>query len=96
MTLPIILWQTVAEPGTTEPETMSLLVEELAEGAKKWQGISLTETLEGYVPGLVDAILRLALAFLLFWIGKRIIAWLVRLCDRTFERQGMEQVAERG
>ncbi len=95
MTLPIILWQTVAEPGTTEPETMSLLVEELAEGAKKWQGISLTETLEGYVPGLVDAILRLALAFLLFWIGKRIIAWLVRLCDRTFERQGMELTVRR-
>ena len=74
-----IVWQTAAEPETTEPETMGLLVEELAEGARKWQGISLTEMLEGYIPGLVDAILRLALAFILFWIGKRIITWLVRL-----------------
>ena len=90
-----IVWQTAAEPETTEPETMGLLVEELAEGARKWQGISLTEMLEGYIPGLVDAILRLALAFILFWIGKRIITWLVRLCDRTFERQGMELTVRR-
>lgn len=88
------LWQ-AAEPGTSESETMALLVEELAEGAKKWQGLSLSEMLEGYIPTLVDGILRLALAFVLFWIGRRIITWLVRLCDRTFERQGMELTVRR-
>lgn len=88
------LWQ-AAEPSTSESETMALLVEELAEGAKKWQGLSLSEMLEGYIPTLVDGILRLALAFVLFWIGRRIITWLVRLCDRTFERQGMELTVRR-
>lgn len=88
------LWQ-AAEPSTSESETMALLVEELAEGAKKWQGLSLSEMLEGYIPTLADGILRLALAFVLFWIGRRIITWLVRLCDRTFERQGMELTVRR-
>lgn len=89
-----VLWQ-ASGPETTEPESMGLLVEELAEGAKKWQGVSLPEMLEGYIPGLVDGILRLALAFVLFWIGRRIITWLVRLCDRTLERQGMELTVRR-
>ena len=90
-----ILWQAAAEPGTSESETMGLLVEELAEGAKKWQGVSLPEVLEGYIPALVDGILRLALAFVLFWVGRRIINWLVRLCDRALERQGMELTVRR-
>lgn len=90
-----ILWQAATEPGTSEPETMGLLVEELAEGAKKWQGVSLSEVLEGYIPTLVDGILRLALAFVLFWIGRRIISWLAHLCDRALERQGMELTVRR-
>lgn len=89
-----ILWEAV-EPGTSESESMGLLMEELAEGAKKWQGLSLTEMLEGYIPGLVDGILRLALAFVLFWVGRRILTWLVRLCDRALERQGMELTVRR-
>lgn len=87
--------QAAVESETTEGETMGLLMEELAEGAKKWQGISLGEMLEGYTPILVDGILRLVLAFILFWIGRRIIVWAVRLCDKAMERHGAEVTVRR-
>lgn len=78
-----------------QPETMGLLMEELAEGAEKWKGISLDELLNRFLPGLVDGILRLVLVFVLFWVGRRVISWLVRFCDKALERQSMEVTVRR-
>ena len=78
-----------------QPETMGLLMEELAEGAEKWKGISLDELLNRFLPGLFDGILRLVLVFVLFWVGRRVISWLVRFCDKALERQSMEVTVRR-
>lgn len=89
-----VIWQTATEPAT-EPETVKMLAEELAEQVEKWKGISLSEVMGGYIPGLIDYALRLVLVFVLFWAGRKFLSWLVRLCDRALERQGIEVTVRR-
>lgn len=79
----------------TEPEGNGLLTEELAEQVEKWKGISLSEVFSGYVPVLIDYALRIILALLLFWIGRKLIKWLVNICDRALDRQGVEVTVRR-
>jgi small conductance mechanosensitive channel len=78
-----------------ETETKGFLMDELAEGAEKWKGISLDELLSRFLPEIIDGILRLALVFVLFWVGRRVITWLVRLCDKALERQNVEVTVRR-
>ncbi len=78
-----------------ESETKGFLMDELAEGAEKWKGISLDELLSRFLPEIIDGILRLALVFVLFWVGRRVITWLVRLCDKALERQNVEVTVRR-
>lgn len=86
---------TEAAETATEGETMGLLTDEIAKAASKWEGISLSELAGSYIPTVVDYLLRILLAFVIFWIGKRIISWLVKLCDRGLEHQGVELTVRR-
>ncbi len=85
--------ETAAETaaGTVaETESMELLAEELAGQVDRWKGISLADFLDTYVPVVVDYILRIALALIIFAVGRKVIRSLVRLMDRTLERHGVE------
>ena len=78
--------ETAAETaaGTAaETESMELLAEELAGQVDRWKGISLADFLDTYVPVVVDYILRIALALIIFAVGRKVIRSLVRLMDRT-------------
>lgn len=96
-----LLTEAAAETGeavteaATEAETMGLLTDEIAEAASKWQGVSLSELAGAYIPTVVDYLLRILLAFIIFWIGKRVITWLVSLCDRGLERHNVELTVRR-
>lgn len=81
-----------AEAGDleTEGETMGLLSEEIVETVTKWEGISLSELAGAYIPSIVDYLLRILLAFVIFGIGKKVITWLVGLCDKGLERHNVE------
>lgn len=95
------LWETATETATeavseaateaaAESETMGLLTDEIAAAASKWEGVSLSELAGTYIPTVVDYLLRIVLAFVIFWIGKKIISWLVGLLDRGLARQNVE------
>ncbi len=79
----------------TESASYDLLVDEIAEKAEKWQGISFSDLLSTYVPQAVDFILRIVLALIIFWVGVKLIRWLVRLCDKGMEKQGVELTVRR-
>jgi small conductance mechanosensitive channel len=88
--------ETVAETvAETESETMGLLTDEIAEQVSKWQGVSLSELLGAYIPTAVDYLLRIVLAFVIFWLGKKIINLVVNLCDRGLARQNVELTVRR-
>lgn len=79
-----------ATEGATEAETMGLLTDEITQTVSKWKGISLSELAGAYVPTIVDYLLRIVLAFVIFGIGKKVITWLVGLCIKGLERRNVE------
>lgn len=44
---------------------------------------------------IISLILKVVVALILFVAGRKLIAWLVNLCDKIFERQGMEVTVRR-
>lgn len=78
------------DTAENESETVALLAEEISSQVEKWKGISFGELLDTYVPVAVDFILRIVLALIIFAVGRKLIRWIIRLCDRTMERHGLE------
>ncbi len=81
--------ETAAE-AAAETQGVELLADELAVQVDKWKGISLADFLDTYVPLAVDLILRIALALVIFAVGRKVIRSLIRLLDRALERHGVE------
>lgn len=50
----------------------------------------LLDTIEGYIPKVIDFGINVVIALLLFFVGKIIINWLLKVCNKFFEKAKME------
>jgi len=83
-----ILRLSEAETGSTE--ATELLSDEISNQVERWKGISFSDLLDTYMPVAVDMILRVLLALAIFGVGRKLVRALVRLCDRSLEKHGVE------
>lgn len=75
-----------------EQETAAVLGE-LAEGLKELQGMdssAFIRLVKGWIPGIVSFGLRMLIAVLIFFVGRKIINIIQKMVGRSFERAGME------
>ena len=79
----------------TEPESMEFLANELGDKVEKLSQISWKEMFERYVPVACDYLLRIALVLMIFFVGRKLIKNIVRLCDQALKRHGMEVTVRR-
>lgn len=79
----------------TEPESMEFLANELGDKVEKLSQISWKEMFERYVPVVCDYLLRIALVFVIFFVGRKLIKNIVSLCDQALKRHGMEVTVRR-
>ena len=79
----------------TEPESMEFLANELGDKVEKLSQISWKEMFERYVPVACDYLLRIALVFVIFFVGRKLIKKIVSLCDQALKRHGMEVTVRR-
>lgn len=79
----------------TEPESMEFLANELGDKVEKLSRISWKEMFERYVPVACDYLLRIALVFVIFFVGRNLIKKIVSLCDQALKRHGMEVTVRR-
>lgn len=79
----------------TEPESMEFLANELGDKVEKLSRISWKEMFERYVPVVCDYLLRIALVFVIFFVGRKLIKKIVSLCDQALKRHGMEVTVRR-
>lgn len=79
----------------TEPESMEFLANELGDKVEKLSQISWKEMFERYVPVAFDYLLRIALVFVIFFVGRKLIKKIVSLCDQALKRHGMEVTVRR-
>lgn len=79
----------------TEPESMEFLANELGDKVEKLSQISWKEMFERYVPVACDYLLRIALVFVIFFGGRKLIKKIVSLCDQALKRHGMEVTVRR-
>lgn len=79
----------------TEPESMEFLANELGDKVEKLSRISWKEMFERYVPVACDYLLRIALVFVIFFVGRKLIKNIVSLCDQALKRHGMEVTVRR-
>lgn len=79
----------------TEPESMEFLANELGDKVEKLSRISWKEMFERYVPVACDYLLRIALVFVIFFVGRKLIKKIVNLCDQALKRHGMEVTVRR-
>lgn len=79
----------------TEPESMEFLANELGDKVEKLSQISWKEMFERYVPVVCDYLLRIALVFVIFFVGRKLIKKIVSLCDQALKRHGMEVTVRR-
>ena len=79
----------------TEPESMEFLANELGDKVEKLSRISWKEMFERYVPVACDSLLRIALVFVIFFVGRKLIKKIVSLCDQALKRHGMEVTVRR-
>lgn len=79
----------------TEPESMEFLANELGDKVEKLSQISWKEMFDRYVPVACDYLLRIALVFVIFFVGRKLIKKIVSLCDQALKRHGMEVTVRR-
>ena len=79
----------------TEPESMEFLANELGDKVEKLSRISWKVMFERYVPVACDYLLRIALVFVIFFVGRKLIKKIVSLCDQALKRHGMEVTVRR-
>ena len=79
----------------TEPESMEFLANELGDKVEKLSQISWKEMFERYVPVACDYLLRIALVFVIFFVGRKLIKKIVSLCDQALKRHSMEVTVRR-
>lgn len=79
----------------TEPESMEFLANELGDKVEKLSQISWKEMFERYVPVACDYLLRIALVFVIFFVGRKLIKKIVSLCNQALKRHGMEVTVRR-
>ena len=79
----------------TESESMEFLANELGDKVEKLSRISWKEMFERYVPVACDYLLRIALVFVIFFVGRKLIKKIVSLCDQALKRHGMEVTVRR-
>ena len=80
---------------STEPESMALLADELSDKVEKLSKVSIKDVFETYTPIVIDYLLRIALVVAIFFIGRKLIRWVVNLCDQALKRQNVEVTVRR-
>jgi small conductance mechanosensitive channel len=84
-----------AAVDSTEPESMALLADELSDKVEKLSKVSIKDVFETYTPIVIDYLLRIALVVAIFFIGRKLIRWVVNLCDQALKRQNVEVTVRR-
>lgn len=84
-----------AEFGDIESESMGFLTDELSDKVEKLSQISWKQVFDRYVPIIGDYLLRIALVFVIFFVGRKLIKKAVSLCNQALKRQGMEVTVRR-
>lgn len=84
-----------AAVDSTEPESMALLADELSDKVEKLSKVSIKDMFETYTPIVVDYLLRIVLVVAIFFIGRKLIRWIVNLCDQALKRQNIEVTVRR-
>lgn len=74
----------------TEAETMGMLTDQIAERVEEMKHFSITDWAQSYLPIIADDVLRIALAFLIFFVGRKIVNVIVDLCNKSMEKHGVE------
>ena len=65
------------------------VAEMVAEPEKKVN--ELLNYFQDRLPGLIDLLIKIALVLAVFFIGKKVINWLLRMIKRSFTRAGLEE-----
>ena len=66
-----------------------LLSESAATGAS--EGVNtFIESMKGYLPKIIDFGINVIIALLILFVGKIIIKWLLKLCNKFFEKTKVE------
>ena len=84
-----------AAVDSTESESMALLADELSDKVEKLSKVSIKDVFETYTPIVVDYMLRIVLVVAIFFIGRKLIRWVVKLCDQALKRQNIEVTVRR-
>lgn len=84
-----------AAVDSTEPESMAFLADELSDKVEKLSKVSIKDVFETYTPIVIDYLLRIALVVAIFFIGRKLIRWVVKLCDQALKRQNIEVTVRR-
>ncbi len=80
---------------SVEPESMELLADELSDKVEKLSKFSITDVFETFIPIVVDYMLRIVLVAVIFFVGRKLIHWIVNLCDRALKRRNVEVTVRR-
>ena len=67
-----------------------LLNQTTTTGAAVEEANKLLDTIEGYIPKVIDFGVNVIIALLIFFVGKIIINWLLKVCNKFFEKAKME------
>ncbi len=80
---------------SVEPESMELLADELSDKVEKLSKFSITDVFETFIPIVVDYMLRIVLVAVIFFVGRKLIHWIVNLCDRAMKHRNVEVTVRR-
>lgn len=68
-------------------------VEEIKEGVEEitTQAFQVRDYLMGKAPDILDFCLRVVLALLVFWIGRKLIKWILKILESSMKRAGADK-----
>ena len=69
--------------------TMNFLLSESATGTNE-EFTNIVNSMKGYLPKIIDFGVNVLLALLILFVGKFIIKWLLKICNKFFEKAKVE------
>ena len=69
--------------------TMNFLLSESATGTNE-EFTNIVNSMKGYLPKIIDFGVNVIIALLILFVGKIIIKWLLKICNKFFEKAKVE------
>ena len=70
--------------------TMNFLLSESAATSTNEEVTNIVNSMKGYLPKIIDFGVNVLLALLILFVGKFIIKWLLKICNKFFEKAKVE------